>query len=210
VDPRNGLFPQWRNDVATAEANLARASANGFPMAKFWEESRMRHVRWTVLPAVVAFTPFSDACADPAAFQVHAETFDPAKTNLVFSQWVKGAGCPSDAPVATYPATKPTDTYTEPVCATGDPNDTEVEGLLLLKNGPTSNNASAGATITGLPNNLTLTELGYDIPKSLMSGCGGDAPAGSGNESPRFNIISSAGSFFVTCYQRAPATPSRC
>jgi hypothetical protein len=103
--------------------------------------------------------------------------------------------------VATVPATKPTNTYTEAVCATGDPKDKEVEGLLLMKNGPTSNNASAGATITGLANNLTLTELGYDIPKSLMLGCGGGVPPGSTavTESPRFNIVTSAGSFFITC-----------
>jgi hypothetical protein len=161
----------------------------------------MKHVRWIVLPAVVAFMPISDTRADPGDFQVHPETFDPAATNLVSSQWLKGAGCPSGAAVATYPATKPTGTYTEAACATGDPNDTEVEGLLLLKNGPASNNASAGATITGLPNTLTLTELGYDIPKSLLSGCGGGAPPGSVEvtDSPRLNIITTAGAFFITC-----------
>jgi hypothetical protein len=155
-----------------------------------------------VLPAVLAFTPISVPRAAPPDFQVHPGTFDPANTNLVGSLWVKGAGCPTGALEAIYPATTPTNNYTDPACPTGDPKDANVEGLLLVKTGPTANNAAAGATITGLPKNLTLTELGYDIRKPAPP----PDPRGShcGAGAPRFNITTSTGVAFIGCNSPPP------
>jgi hypothetical protein len=156
-----------------------------------------------VLPAVLAFTPISATRAAPPEFQVHPGTYDPANTELVGSLWVKGAGCPTNAAVAPYPATTPTGpSFTDPACPTGDTKDKDVEGLLLVKTGPTSNNASAGATITGLPKNLTLTELGYDIRKPVSP----TDPRGShcGAGAPRFNITTTVDSYFLGCDSPPP------
>jgi hypothetical protein len=120
-----------------------------------------------IVPLALALLPVSAPRADDNdkdKFQVLPFVFDPADTDLVQSGWLSGIGCPTAASVATYPATKPSGTYTDPGCLTGDPKDKDVEGLLLAKTGPTSNNASAGAKLEGLPKNLVLTELGYDIP----------------------------------------------
>jgi hypothetical protein len=156
----------------------------------------MTRIAVGVLPAVVAFTPISATRAAPADFQVHPGTFDPANTDLVGSLWVKGAGCPTNAVVVLYPATTPS-TYTDPACPTDDPKDANVEGLLLVKTGPTANNAAAVATITGLAKNLTLTELGYDIrkPGRAVDVRGSHCGAGA----PRFNITTTAGSYFLGC-----------
>jgi len=104
-------------------------------------------------------------------FQVVPRVFDPADTDLVQSTWLSGTGCPTGARYAKATAannfnpTKPTGTFTDPACPTGDPKDKENEGLLLVKTGPTDNNAAGIADIKGLPKNLVLTELGYDIRK---------------------------------------------
>src|SRR5947208_15048261 len=95
---------------------------------------------------------------DKGKFQVVPFVFDPADTDLVQWTWLSGIGCPTAANVATYPATKPSGTYTDPGCPTGDNKDIDVEGLLLAKIGPTSNNASAGAKLEGLSKKLVLTE----------------------------------------------------
>lgn len=167
----------------------------------------MTRIAVGVLPAVVAFTPISATPADQVAFQVHPGTFDPANTDLVGSLWVKGAGCPSNAAVATYPATTPTGPpFTDPACLTGDTNDKDVEGLLLVKTGPTSNNAAAVATIIGLPKNLVLTELGYDLRKPASP----TDPRGShcGAGAPRFNITTTVDSYFLGCNSPPPTVPA--
>jgi hypothetical protein len=112
--------------------------------------------------------------------------FDPGKTYLVRSRWLRGTGCPpSDA-----------------ICGGGDSKDNKNEGLLLVKTGPTSNNASAGAEVKGVKG-ITLTELGYDIRKGTAAA----NPAGShcDNGSPRFNVRTDDGLFFVGCTS-PPAT----
>src|SRR5438270_8846039 len=98
-----------------------------------------------VIPLALALLPVSATRADDDKdkFQVVPFVYDPADTDLVQSTWLSGIGCPTGANVATYPATKPTGTYTDTGCPTGDPKDRDVEGLLLAKTGPTSNNASA-------------------------------------------------------------------
>jgi hypothetical protein len=108
-------------------------------------------------------------------------TYDPAKTFLVGATWDNGIGCPTDANVATYPATKPTGTYTDPACPTGDSKDKRNEGLILAKTGPTSNNAESYVELKDLKG-VTPTELGYDLRKPTSSAdprgshCGADAP----------------------------------
>jgi hypothetical protein len=73
--------------------------------------------------------------------------YDPAHTHLVQSTWLDGTGCPNGAKVANYPSTTPTGSYTDPACSLADTSDTHNEGLLLVKTGPTNNNAAAGATL---------------------------------------------------------------
>ncbi len=124
--------------------------------------------------------------------------YDPAKTFLVQSQWLDGIGCPTGASVATYPATSPTGTYTDPACTTGDSKDKSNEGLLLVKTGPTSNNASSGVEIKDVKG-LTLTELGYDLRNGSHCGAG----------APRFNIETTDGGFyFLGCSSPAPTSSS--
>jgi hypothetical protein len=161
----------------------------------------MMRIAVGVLPAVLAFTPISATRAAPPDFQVHPGIFDPANTDLVGSLWVKGAGCPTGATVVLYPATTPS-TYTDPACPAGDPKDANVEGLLLVKTGPTGNNASAGATITGLPKNLILTELGYDIRKPVSPDDARGSHCGAG--APRFNITTTVDFYFLGCDSPAP------
>lgn len=107
------------------------------------------------------------------------------------SAWVAGLGCPNPA------ATKNSNTYQDLQCAvTYDPNDLTNEGLLLAKGGPTSQNASAVATLHNVKG-ITLTELGYDVrtvdyPYGFRgSHCGAGAP--------RFDVYTSVGLFFVGC-----------
>jgi hypothetical protein len=131
---------------------------------------------------------------------VRAGEFDPLRTHLVQGSWVDGIGCPTQAGTAVWvpdgePVAGPL--YTDPACATGDPRDKRVRGLLLAKTGPTTNFASAVAEIKGV-RGKTLTELGYDIRKpgdpssKRGSHCGGGAP--------RFNIETDGGGFyFLAC-----------
>jgi hypothetical protein len=141
---------------------------------------------------------------DDGKFQVIPGVFDPADTDLVQSTWLSGIGCPTNAGTSSNGAKKPDGTFTDPACATGDPKDKGNEGLLLVKTGPTTNFAAAGARFEGLPKNLTLTELGYDIRKP---GADVNDPRGShcGAGAPRFNITTTAGSFFLGC-NSPPAT----
>ena len=75
--------------------------------------------------------------------QVKPGEFDPGKTFLVQAQWLTGIGCPTNA--KQFDGTTTT-TYSDPACLTGDSGDKRNEGLLLAKTGPTTNDASAGAS----------------------------------------------------------------
>src|SRR6185503_18934726 len=90
----------------------------------------------------------SASAADGPRFNVIPFEFDPNGTHLVASEWKGGLGCP----------------VSDPACTTGDQRDKRNQGLLLAKTGLTSNNASAGATITGVKG-IVLSELGYDLRK---------------------------------------------
>src|SRR3989442_2082395 len=122
--------------------------------------------------------------------------YDPAKTYLVQAAWLNGIGCPTAASTAAYPDTKPNGTYTDPACGTGDPKDKRNEGLLLVKTGPTTNNAAAIAELKGVKGTV-LTELGYDIRKpgtELAAGARGStgAPARHASTSRRRMAASSS------------------
>ena len=139
-------------------------------------------------------------------FQVVPKVFDPAETDLVQSTWLGGTGCPTAASTSATGSKKPDGPpYTDPACLTGDPKDKQNEGLLLVKTGPTTNVAAALAEIKGLPKNLILTELGYDIRKP---GANQTDPRGShcGAGAPRFNITTTTGFFFLGCNSPPPTT----
>jgi hypothetical protein len=127
--------------------------------------------------------------------------YDPGKTHLVQGTWLEGIGCPTRAKIALYPSG--TDTFTAGGCRTGDPSDATNQGLLLVKTGPTNNNASAGAVLKNVTG-ITLTELGYDLRKP---GADQTDPRGSwcGAGAARFNVTTSDGLWFVGCNSPAPA-----
>ena len=85
-----------------------------------------------------------------------------AGSNIVTSAWLTGMGLPDDG-------------------QTLNPDGRDAHlGLLLSKNGPTANCASAGATIT-LVEGMPVTELGFDYRYGSHCGAG----------SPRFNLTTS-------------------
>lgn len=168
--------------------------------------SRIKRRVLLVFPIALAFLPLSAPRADDDndKFQVVPFAFDPADTDLVQSAWLGGIGCPTAAATTSTGDKKPNGSFTDPACPTGDPKDGKVEGLLLAKTGPTANVAAAVAELKGLPKNLVLTELGYDIRKP---GANASDQRGShcGAGAPRFNITTTAGSFFLGC-NSPPAT----
>lgn len=130
--------------------------------------------------------------------QVSPRVYDPFHSNLAFSGWLPGIGCPSSATVNTTGNKNGGTPYRDPACATGDPQDKNNQGLLLAKTGPTANYAAAVADIKHLPSN-TVTELGYDIRRPAYPG---SDPRGShcGAGAPRFDITTVDGkNYFVGC-----------
>ena len=153
---------------------------------------------------------------DNDAITVVPFEFDPFHTNLVRSRWLRGTGCATGAtvwiddpttPLVFAPQPKP---YSDPACNAmaggGDPKDGpgKNEGLLLVKTGPTGNDAAAGADLKGVKG-ITLTELGYDIRKPLDP----NDPRGShcGNGAPRFNVRTTVAFYFIGC-NSPPVVPA--
>jgi hypothetical protein len=140
---------------------------------------------------------------------VKAREFDPQKTSLVHSEWLSGIGCPTGARTAPFLPPDFTevgrDTYTDPACLTGDRKDKKNEGLLLVKTGPTNDNASAVALLENV-RGTKLTELGYDIRK----GAAPTGPFGShcGAGAPRFNVETEDGGFYFVGCSSPPGTPT--
>ena len=163
--------------------------------------------RWIVALSVALF---GIAAAEAAAqtFQVVPREFDPGRTYLVQAQWLTGIGCPTGARLATpnanFDAWSGSYTpYTDPACATGDSTDRKNQGLLLAKTGPSIDNfAAAVADIKGVEGQI-LKELGYDIRKPGMTILD---PRGSwcSGGSPRFNIETTADSYFLACASPPP------
>jgi hypothetical protein len=157
-----------------------------------------------------------------ASFTVVPFDFDPHGTRLVEAEWEDGIGCPTNANTAPFLPpnfdTVGTGSYTDPACPNGDPNDKRNYGLLLVKTGPTNNDASAGAVIQGVQG-TALRELGYDLRKpgpplppnvnpTPFPGNPND-PRGShcGAGAPRFNIVITedpGAIYFLACNSPAP------
>jgi hypothetical protein len=157
--------------------------------------------RFLAAVLIAVFGVTGVAYAAGAFSQVHPNEYDPAKTMLVNGAWLKGLGCPTEANVADYPATTPTRTYTDPACTTGDPKDKRVEGLLLAKTGPTSNNAEPFAELKNLKN-IPITELGYDLRKTGNT----TAPQGStcSVQAPMFQLQTKTDVYYIACNPPPP------
>jgi hypothetical protein len=84
-----------------------------------------------------------------------------AGSNIVTSAWLDGLGLPDDGSSNTAPTNR-------------DPH----SGLLLSKNGLTSDCSAAGATIEGVKG-IVVTELGFDYRNGTHCGAG----------APRFNLV---------------------
>jgi hypothetical protein len=134
----------------------------------------------------------SVAFADSKFNQVKPGEFDPAKSFLVQAAWLNGTGCPTSQEIQQFQSAPPyaleTVTYRDAACPTGDSKDKKNEGLVLVKTGPTANNAAAGAELKGVKG-MTLTELGYDIRNGSHCGAG----------APRFNVTTEDGFWFIGC-----------
>ena len=144
----------------------------------------------------------SVAFADSKFNQVKPGEYDPGKSQLVQGAWLAGLGCPTMAEFSNA-YTGANDSYTDPACAAGgDEKDKHNEGLILAKTGPTANNAAAYAVLENVKG-MTLTELGYDIRKPSASADPRGSHCGAG--SPRFNVTTTAGFFFIGC-NSPPAT----
>src|SRR5437588_8519277 len=157
-------------------------------------------VRALSLGAILSDDPLATAWTEEAEddeandpVKVVPFQFDPSGTNLVRSHWLRGTGCTSGAKLSDG------STFTDAGCPTGDPKDTKRnEGLLLVKTGPTPNNAAAGADLKGVKG-ITLTELGYDIRAGTHCGAG----------APRFNVVTSGGILhFLGCASPPPIVPA--
>jgi hypothetical protein len=135
------------------------------------------------------------------------QDFDPGHTNLVEAKWLDGLGCVTSGFVATanasFTGVAGTMPYHDLGCPSGDPKDMKNEGFLLVKTGPSvANFASAGAELKKVRGITMLTELGFDIRKSGVSGTSDNQPPlGShcGAGAPRFNILTTTNFYFLGC-----------
>ena len=165
----------------------------------------MRRGSLIAVTALVACGVVAGAAFAAAKFiQVHARTYDPAHTHLAQSGWIAGIGCPTGAGVSTTGGTSPDTTYTDPACPTGDSKDGTVEGLLMVKTGPTANFAAAVADLR-TAKKMLLTELGYDLRKPVSTADPRGSHCGAG--APRFDItLKNGSSYFIGCNSPPPTT----
>ena len=126
-------------------------------------ESAMNdRLKFTAVAVLVGVTLAGVALAGPP-FRAKPFEFDPDATGIVEAAWVPHEGLP-DAGNANH-------------------------ALLLVKDGPTTTNASSGAVIQGVAG-ITLMELGFDVRSDGHCGAG----------APRFNVtMSNDGLHFVGC-----------
>jgi hypothetical protein len=158
--------------------------------------------RTLALALVGVFGVCAVAYAAGALGRVVPQRFDPGASQLVQAKWLSGLGCPTNVQAQVFQppdfSTTATETVTDPACATGDPNDTTVDGLLLVKTGPTANNAAAVAGLQDVPSQVT--ELGYDIRKPGADTASGARGSHCGAGSPRFDIVTSNRHvYFIGC-----------
>lgn len=155
----------------------------------------------TVVALLAVLTLTAGGAYAAGRFSVTAREFDPAHSFLVQAEWLDGIGCPTSQKIQAFLppdfSTLGTVTYNDTACPTGDATDSHNQGLLLVKTGPTNNNASAVADIKGVTG--PVTELGYDLRKP--GGAAAD-PRGShcGAGAPRFNVTTQDGkTYFIGC-----------
>jgi hypothetical protein len=142
-------------------------------------------------PVQLAIGTSATSNEEEDAFTVVPFEYDPYKTDLVSAHWLEGTGCPTNATTNNGTSSSP---LTDAACPSGDSKDKENEGLLLVKTGPTTNDAAAGASLKDVKG-IAITELGYDIRTG--SHCG--------NGAPRFNVVTSDGNnHFVGCNSPVP------
>lgn len=151
----------------------------------------MKRAATTTVPAllcVLVSAPFAFA----GGFSVVPSVFDPHDTDLVAAEWEGGIGCPTNATTAPFLppdfSTVGSGTYTDPACTSGDTGDKHNAGLLLVKTGPTNNDAAAGAVLVGVQGTV-LSELGYDIRKPGPVDQNDIRGSHCGAGAPRFNIV---------------------
>jgi len=130
--------------------------------------------------------------AQPSVFVgTAAQCGGTAGNNIVTSAWLNGLGLPDSG------SSNPPTPKTNP---SNDPTDKQ-QGLLLSKNGPTTNCSSADAEIQGFVGGSTITTLGFDFR------LGGHCGAGS----PRYDVNTPSGIYFVGCasgvHSPAPQDP---
>jgi hypothetical protein len=161
----------------------------------------MKHLKASGLLAGIGTLAIAGlVVAAPMFHEVKPNEYDPGHTFLVQAAWLGGIGCVTNGIVASYPDNT-TSAYSDPACPTGDPKDKQNQGLLLAKTGPTTNNASAGATLKDVKG--TITELGYDIRKPMSFADPRGSHCGAG--APRFNLYTSSGpTQFIGCSSPAP------
>ncbi|HET8522044.1 MAG TPA: hypothetical protein VFL82_02355 [Thermomicrobiales bacterium] len=107
------------------------------------------------LVTLLSFSLLGTALAGPG-IRVNPWSYDPDNTGIISAAWVTQEGLP-DA---------------------GNSN----HALFLQKDGPTTANAAAGATVSGAEGQ-ELTELGFDIRNDSYCGAG----------APRFNVVTTDG-----------------
>ncbi len=166
----------------------------------------------TILTTLAILTLVSGVAYAAGRFSVTAREFDPARSFLVQAEWLDGIGCPTSQDIQAFLPpnfdTVGTVTYKDTGCPTGDSSDNHNQGLLLVKTGPTNNNAAAVADIKGASGKIT--EVGYDLRKPgipLMAAAAND-PRGShcGAGAPRFDLTTQDGkTYFIGC-NSPPAT----
>lgn len=143
------------------------------------------------VPSSGAFAANDSLRADPFVFVGTAPGCAPTPrgSNIVTSAWLPGMGLPDNLAPNTQAQTPNNPGSPVNTATTGAARDPHT-GLLLNKNGPTSDCSSAGAEIKGFPSGRRLNQLGFDIRNGTHCGAG----------APRFNIVSTAGdTYFAGC-----------
>lgn len=112
------------------------------------------------------------AFAAPSGYSVKPSVYDPDKTGIIVSEWQTHQGL-------------------------ADSGNSD-HALFLQKNGPTTTNAAAVASVDGV-SGITLTEIGWDTRDDGHCGAG----------APRFNVVTNDNvTHFIGCNSPAPVSVS--
>lgn len=151
-----------------------------------------------MLLLAIAMLVTTSSMAGARLNEVRPWEFDPYGTSLVQSEWLARIGCPTNATINTGTP----GTYSDPACPVRvGPTDRNHKGLLLSKQGPTANIASAGAELRGVAGE-PLNSIGYDIRKN--GGAFTERGSHCGAGAPRFNVVTDFGTHFIGCVSPPP------